>query len=68
MSTTWTIRRRPSEAFGPAPLGFPLTPPVDYGAGLQVGREVTVCLPPGPVRHGVVTAIDPDWITVEVAP
>jgi len=62
------IRRRPSEAFGPAPLGFPPQPPMDLGAGLSVGAEVWVTLLDDALRKGVVTALDADWLTVELVP
>jgi hypothetical protein len=60
------IRRRPWEAFGPAPLGFPPTPPVDRGAGLRVGDAVTVNLGGSGLVSGVVTGLDVDWLIVEV--
>jgi len=67
MTSLIHVRRRPSEAFGPVPLGFPPAPPVDLGAGLAVGLPVTVTVHEGVDISGVVTALTTDWITVEAA-
>lgn len=66
MTTVVRVRRRPSEAFGPAPLGFPLQPQADLGAGLYVGALVTVSVGDARWVSGVVTELDAVWITVEV--
>lgn len=68
MDVNIRVRRRPSEGFGPAPLGYPPTPPVDLGAGLVVGQAVTVRLDPdaGSLLTGTVAALDAEWITVTV--
>ena len=68
------VRRRPHEAYGP-PTTWPLQYEqwraeeerrgVDLGAGLRVGDVVTVTFT-GVQQTGVLTALDADWLTVEV--